>query len=763
MRTAEQQANGTIARPERSGASCAAAVLDPALARPRAVPGFVPRRRLVRQLIASRRAPLVLLAAPTGYGKTCLLSEWSDVDERPFAWVTLEAADNEVEQMSAKIGRALERIGMVGAQANGRVSQRRSQFEGAGLPPFMRLLAQRGPLVLVLDDFEVLDSSSSLETIRVLADQLPHGSQLALGSRIHPALRLGRLRAHHSLVELHASDLRMDQSEAAMLLGAAGLCLDPEHVATLVRRTEGWPAALYLSAISLGDELDAAAQVEDFVGDDAVMSDYLREELIGGISDDARGFLRRTSILDRLSSSLCDAVLGRSDSAAVLQDLARRHLLLEPWERTEESYRCHGLLREMMLRELRLLDGEEARELHRRASLWHSAGGEPDQAVEHAVAADDVGRVGELLWANIPRYLDRAREALVSGWLARFTEEQIAGDAPLSLFLAHRHLNLGDLAHAEYWASAATDQLERPQRQADIPGLRAGMILIRAVVAREGITRMGEDATRAFELESEHSHWRAVCRLYQGIASHLAGDLGRACELLDDGVHRSAHMPSVESLCHAQLAIVSLCDDDWELAEERSELARTLIDRNDLEDSPCAALVFAVAALVRAQLGHADESKELVRRALLLLRTSDHYAPWYGEETRIMLARAVTRLTDMRRARTLLAEASRAARRVPDAPVLTAWLDEALGELDSGAAAALEGSSLLTLAELRILRFLPTHLSFREIGERLHVSTNTVKSQAHAVYRKLDASSRSEAVAHAARVGLIWSATSTEV
>jgi LuxR family transcriptional regulator, maltose regulon positive regulatory protein len=116
----------------------------------------------------------------------------------------------------------------------------------------------------------------------------------------------------------------------------------------------------------------------------------------------------------------------------------------------------------------------------------------------------------------------------------------------------------------------------------------------------------------------------------------------------------------------------------------------------------------------------------------------------------------------MRRARTLLAEASRAARRVPDAPVLNRWLDEALGELDSGAASALEGSCLLTLAELRILRFLPTHLSFREIGDRLHVSTNTVKSQAHAVYRKLDASSRSEAVARASRVGLIWSATSTE-
>jgi LuxR family maltose regulon positive regulatory protein len=219
-------------------------------------------------------------------------------------------------------------------------------------------------------------------------------------------------------------------------------------------------------------------------------------------------------------------------------------------------------------------------------------------------------------------------------------------------------------------------------------------------------------------------------------------------------------MPSVESLCQAQLAIVALGEDDWELAEERSRRAMGLVERHDLAQTPTAALVFAVAALVRAQQGQADGAKDLVRQAIRLLRSSEHYAPWYREQTRIMLARASARLTDMRRARTLLAEASRGTRRVPDAPALTAWLDEALGELDAGAAAALEGSSLLTLAELRILRFLPTHLSFREIGDRLHVSTNTVKSQAHAVYRKLDASSRSEAVARASRVGLIWTATS---
>jgi LuxR family transcriptional regulator, maltose regulon positive regulatory protein len=765
MQTAQQPAAGVLAPTEPPDGSASAPAYRPArLVRGPPAHEFVPRRRLVRRLIASRRAPLVLLAAPTGYGKTCLLAEWAEVDERPFAWVTLESSDNDVEQMVASIVHALGGIGSSGAASRNQLPEGRFRRDGIGLPGLTRLLErQPRPLVLVLDDAHVLHSSDALAALRVLASHVPMGSQLALGSRVQPALRLGRLRARHQLIEMNASDLTMNQSEASMLLGAAGLSLDPVHIATLVRRTEGWPAALYLSALSLRDEPDIATQVDRFVGDDGILSDYLREELIGDVAGDAATFLRSTSILDQLSSSVCDAVLERSDSALLLHGLARRHLLLAPLDRTDEWYRCHGLLREMLLREMRRDDPGRVRELHRRASCWHAAHGDPDRAVAHAVSAEDAHRAGVLMWTNLPRYMDPRREQIVLGWLGAFTETEIAAEPALSLVAAHRHLSSGDLAQAEYWARAAAAALTSSEQPPDVDSLRAGILLIEAVVARHGIVRMGEDARRAFELESEHSRWRAICRLYEGIASHLTGDPIRARELLDDAVRRSAtHMPSVESLGHAQLAIIALGEQDWELAEERSLQATALIELHDLAETPGAALVFAVAALVRAQVGRADGAKELLRQATRLLRTSDHYAAWYGEETRIMLARAAARLTDMRRARTLLAEASRAARRVPDSPVLSAWLDEALGELDAGAATALEGSSLLTLAELRILRFLPTHLSFREIGDRLHVSTNTVKSQAHAVYRKLDASSRSEAVTRASRVGLIWSATSTD-
>jgi LuxR family transcriptional regulator, maltose regulon positive regulatory protein len=761
MQTDQQQAGGVIALPETqaTGAAC----FEAGRLRPPSFHGFVPRRRLVRRLIASRQTPVVLLAAPTGYGKTSLLSEWAEVDERVFAWVTIEPSDNDVEQIVARITEALEAVGHVGAPAGDAIAERRLRGEGVGLSGLVGLLEEQPrPLVLVLDDAHHLDSQDALNVLNVIAGHLTAGSQLALGSRVRPRLPLARFRARHQLVELHAADLTMNLSEATMLLDAAGLPLAPEHVATLVKRTEGWPAALYLAALSLRDEPDVAGALDCFVGDDGILSEYLREELISGISPDAVAFLRRTSILDQLSSSLCDWVLERSDSAVLLHELARRNLLLEPLDRTGEWYRCNALLREMFRREMHRRDAGGVSELHRRASGWHADHGEVDRAVDHAVAGDDAHRAGSLLWTHLARYLAHEQDGIVQAWLGGFTGAQIAGDAALSLFAAHRHLSAGDLPLAAHWGDAAAAALARSEETPHVDSLPTGVLLIEAVVARHGVVRMGADAARAFELESDGSHWRAVCRLYQGVASHLSGDTTPARELLEDGVHRSAaRIPRVEALCLAQLATIALGAEDWELAEDHCRKADALLERHRLAEYSSSALVFAVSALVSAQLGRADTAKESLRQATRLLRTSDGYAAWYGEEARIMLARAAARLTDMRQARTLLAEASRAAQRVPDAPVLSAWLDQALGELDSCAAGALEGASLLTLAELRILRFLPTHLSFREIGDRLHVSTNTVKSQAHAVYRKLDASSRSEAVARAARLGLIWSVPSS--
>jgi LuxR family transcriptional regulator, maltose regulon positive regulatory protein len=211
----------------------------------------------------------------------------------------------------------------------------------------------------------------------------------------------------------------------------------------------------------------------------------------------------------------------------------------------------------------------------------------------------------------------------------------------------------------------------------------------------------------------------------------------------------------VEMLCLSQLAMITIEEGDWDRGVDLIARAVRQVERHDLSSYPASALTFAVSADVRSHVGHVDEGKRDARRAAHLLTRLGDFIPWYEAETRIMLARAALRLADIGAARALLAQASQLARLVPDAVVFGGWLEETWDLVDSAATAALAGPATLTMAELRILRFLPTHLSFREVGARLHVSTNTVKTQAHAVYRKLGVSSRSEAVSRAADIGLL--------
>ena len=245
-------------------------------------------------------------------------------------------------------------------------------------------------------------------------------------------------------------------------------------------------------------------------------------------------------------------------------------------------------------------------------------------------------------------------------------------------------------------------------------------------------------------------------RLLEGTGCHLLGERERAYLLLEEGSRRGVvGAPSVNALCLSQLALLALDGDDWALAGELAMRARMQIERFRLSAYPTMSLVLAVAALTQAQRGRVQAATEDCAEAARLLATMDDFAPWYVAEVRIVLARAALRLSDVAGARALVDAAALAVRATPDAPVLAAWLEDASAQVDAYAASALMAPATLTTAELRILALLPTHLSFREMGTRLYVSPNTVKTQAQAVYRKLDASSRSEAVARANELGLL--------
>ncbi len=279
---------------------------------------------------------------------------------------------------------------------------------------------------------------------------------------------------------------------------------------------------------------------------------------------------------------------------------------------------------------------------------------------------------------------------------------------------------------------------------------------IEAMVAPAGVGAMADAAGRACALEPRDSAWRPIYLFLHGTALHLGGqraegnrDLVEAADLSDSTA------PCVMSMCLAQAAMIAIEQRDWAAAADLTDRARTVIEERGLRDYPFSALAFAASAAVRANEGRADEAKHDLHRGTQLLADLGDFIPWYGAETRILLAHAALRLADIGGARTLLAEASRLARRTQGAVIFQQWFDDAWSYMDTMAEASLNGPSSLTIAELRILRFLPSHRSFPEIAAQLGVSANTVKTQAHAVYRKLGAASRSEAVARALDAGLL--------
>ena len=568
-----------------------------------------------------------------------------------------------------------------------------------------------GRLVLVLDDLQVLSSPAAHAVLGGLVDSLPPAITLAVASRTCPALPIARLRAQGRVTELGPADLAMDAGETGALLQLAGL--EPGDAAELWSRTEGWPAAAALGALSLGDR-SAPGAVAAFGGNDRLVADYVRDEVLRGLRAEDRRLLLETAVLDTLSGPSCDHVLDRTGSAAALSDLAREHGVLIHLDRSDERFRHHRLVAEMLRAELQRREPERAAELHRRACEWHAGQGDRDRAIRHAVAAREIQRASELVWSAAPDAVSHGRKAEVEDWLRLFTVAELVATPLLAVARASAQLASGEDQLAEHWAAtaaAAASPMSAP--------VEAGVCLVRAALARDGLASMADAAERAFALEPEASPRRATARLLGGTAARLAGRDDEAVRQLQEGARRAAvTAPDVHAACLTQLALLAIAEEDWEEATELVTRARAQIERYRLGAYPTAALVFATSALVRAHRGRVEAAQQDFHTARQLHGGMADAAGWYAVELAVVLARTAIRLSDLSAAHKILTDANRKMREVPDAKTLAAWLDDSWAQLDSVLGHERTPPSSLTTAELRILRFLPTHLSFREIAER---------------------------------------------
>ena len=749
-----RQSTTPPSRPERRGTAPSFLVLESKLTPPLQRRGMVPRGALLDRLEASTDTPVVAICAPPGYGKTTLVADWAERDPRPFAWLSVDGRDNDPAVLLNYITVALDRHEAIDDTVFGALGSPGASIMGDIVPRLGAALSTRThPVVLVLDDLHLLHNQECLDAVAVLVDHLPARSQVVIASRAELPLPMGRLRAEGRVAEIGPDDLAMGNQEADSLLRAADVELAEGDVGELTRRTEGWPVALYLAALAMKARgKDSRVALE---GRDRFLVDYLQSVLLSRLSPTDVRFLTRTAVLDGLSGPLCDAVLGTTGSADALESLARSNLLVIALDHHREWYRYHHLFRELLRAVLERDEPELVRELTLRAATWCEHNGLPETAIEYAMAAGDADQVARLLERLVFPAHRVGRDATLEtwfGWLeANGTIERYPAVAALGAWV---QAFSGRPAAVERWADAAERGL------ADKPPASGGASLdgwgLNAVLCRDGMKQMRADAEFALARLPVGSIWRPTAHLLLGISHLLAGEpwvadgvLADAVEVAEDGGGTIA-----VSVALAERSILAMEREEWIEAESHAKRARSVVREAHLDDYVSSLVVYAAAARVAVHQGDARRAHEDLARAQRVRPQLTYALPVFAVQARLELVRAYLALTDVAGARTVLREADDVLRRRPHLGILSRQADELRSQLGNIRAEVI-GASSLTAAELRLLPLLSTHYSFREIGERLHVSPHTVKSQAMSVYRKFGVSSRSQAIHRAHTLGLL--------
>lgn len=535
------------------------------------------------------------------------------------------------------------------------------------------------------------------------------------------------------------------------MLRAAGVDVDRTEAAVVVDRTEGWAAAIYLAALIMRES--GAADIDRTpTGGDASLAEYVREEVLSLLHPHDAEFLLRCSVLDECRPEICDALLGSDDAVRRLRSLTRDGLFVTPAGERGDSYRIHGLFRALLHAELAARDPVGEQELQRRARDAYHAIGDTERALAHTLAAGDAGDAADLIAEATPTLISQGRTATLRRWCTRLSEADLVAHPHAAVSRGWAALEDGDAELASHCAAIACGaDAERTTAGGD--GALAQGLLLRASIAADGRARALQDAVRAEEGLHADSPLRAPAQLIIGSVRMLDDDVDGARDALRTAEQLAAgRLTTAYSLALTQQALLAIDAGRWEHAEalvERAWLARRT---SEVRSYSTQALAIAGRAFVLAHGGQRSRAREEADDAARSLALLEPVIPWLALETRLLLARIRVLLGDAPQARELLRE-SRAALDADPSPLLVAWAADVAEAVNRSAGDG--GEPALTTAELRVLQYLPTHMSLGLIGERLHLSRNTVKSHASSIYRKLDATSRAEAVARGRDLGLL--------
>jgi LuxR family maltose regulon positive regulatory protein len=737
-------------------AGTAEVVITTKLFRPSLRQQTVERKRLYDVLRQGCTLPLTLVVAPAGWGKSTLVADWLAHDEVTAGWVSLDGGDNDPKRFWRYLLLAAEQAGA----AAGATAQRRLDAAGSDvlrdvLPAFINELASaQAPLVLVLDDYHLVANAQVHMSVAMLLEHSPPQLHLMLITRADPLLPLSRLRVRGDLAELRAEDLRFSADEALeFFTGRLGPLLSERDVLRLLARTEGWVAGLQLAALRLRDRAGPSAFIERLTGADWHIINYFGEEVLATQPPEVRDFLLVTSVLNRMCAPLCDALTGRSDGAELISEVHRANLFLIPLDDEHRWFRYHHLFGDLLRHELARTAPDRPSALHQRAAQWYADHGDAAEAIGHALASGDGSLSCRLVAAHWRQPFNAGQLETVRMWLGALPAEFAAADASLSAARVWVALDTGRLEEV----GAALDAAE-----ASVPPDTHLMVLRALQMYKTGDVGAAAARLREISPSTDDPFIATVHRLVQGISWMWLGDTGRARELLVEAAQRAEGNGNRLAYIYAEgcRALLAVHRGDLALADSLTADAELAVGQT-LSDSHFVAMF---PALARARLAIKRMDWAGARRAAeAAVELSRRGAGRVELAAALLTASSAARIGPDPQAPdggdadpgALVAEARGILRHCADpGPLVSTWL----AEEQRAAAARTRQEGLiepLTDREFTILRLLPAPSSLRQLASELFVTPNTLKTHLRAIYRKLGAESRAEAVIRARERGLI--------
>jgi len=664
-------------------------------------PELVLRPRLIERLNAGLRRKLTLISAPAGFGKTTLLSEWAGGCERPVAWVSLDEGDNDLVHFFAYLIAALQRIEE--SIGRGILDALRSPQPPPAEEILTAFINQIDPIskcfVLILDDYHVIQAQPIHDTLTFLLEHLPPNLHLVIGTRADPPLPLARLRGRGQLGELRQSDLSFSIEEASTFLNQVmGLALSVQDTVALTSRTEGWIASLQMAALSIQGRPDVSGFIKAFTGSRRLILDYLVEEVLDGLPSAVQDFLLKTSILERMTGPLCDAVTGGQDGHAVLAQLERANLFLIPLDDELRWYRYHHLFADLLRVRLAQTQSSQVPVLHHRASQWYehharSLGQFSEEnewmvmAIDHALAGGDLKRAVLLIGEQAGGMLARGEHTTLLGWLKVLPDELVRSEPHLCVYYAAVLFASGQLDRAELYLQAA-ERVPGSLAGAktvvgdssltcgfDSVGLQGIVAVIHAYSAfLEGdalsVIRFSD---RALEiLSQENTSWYSLASISLGNAYALQGELVAASQ-----AHKEA-LRSSKAGGHTFSALISslrLASDLRILGQlhQTAEICRQgvqLANESGLAQTARAGGLFAVWGDVLREWNDLDSALDKVKKSCELCEQQGHEglcATAYAILLRVAFAR---------RDWTVVRQATRELERLVLAPGVPVWIED---------------------------------------------------------------------------------------